>query len=235
MCWEYSEASCIMIVLACSRAASACIGARSGSKFDLCCHPAEQFESPIARRHGAELASWGKLSFPVIIAAMNSFKLSVNTSRSSFVNSYRQARPDFRSKPPMPCSDASETVTVVGRRNTTELIEIPRRARRRNLIHRKRSSRAPGVTIARPCRSATRSSLLMRFRKWRADGIMYPTWFRRPTSVFASSQEMDACDSVLMICRVHARALSSGRAMRKALDWNSSPGRSVSRAVVLRL
>jgi len=148
VCCENSQALCSIMSLACSLATSACICSASGSKFDLYAHPAAQFESPMLRTHGVEDESKGKFSFALIVLAKNSFKFSVSASLSCLVNSYLQARPVFRSYPPIPYSHASLRVIVVGFLNTIALIDIPWPALSRNLIHSFKSARAPGKIIA---------------------------------------------------------------------------------------
>ena len=177
---------------------------------------------------------------PFITLPINSFRFNVNDSRSLFVNSYRQAIPVLRQYPPTPYSQESDTAIVVGTLNITELIDMPRCARWRNFIQSLRSLLLSGVIIAIPCLSAIHSSLRILLRKWRAQGMMYPMWLSRPTSVFASSHDIVSLFITFSIEFIHAITFTVGNAIIIVLEFISHPrkmiiSRSLPSAMSLRM
>ena len=99
----------------------------------------------------------------------------MNALCSSNVNSCLHILPVIGSKPPMPVSQASVTEMEVGFLKTIEFSEIPDAAYSMNRSQSSRSSFVSLVSLVDLYLSALDSSLLTRFMKWRACGIMLPT------------------------------------------------------------
>lgn len=77
--------------------------------------------------------------------------------------------------------------------------------------------------LADPCLSAINSRRRILFRKCLAEGIMYPTWFSRPTSVWASSKVIDFCAMAFSIEEDQLVTFSCGRFILKGLVWIDQP------------
>ena len=157
-------------------ATSLWMGASVGSWLDFLSHPTVLVLSLRFRMQGwgtcGAWAAWISIS---TADPMYSLVLRVNARCSSGVKWYLQPVPVWGQKPPIPNSDESENVVMVGFLNTIRLIEIPWWADWRKSSQRSRSSRVRLLSFEIFLLLAVASAWRRLFMKWRASGMMKQT------------------------------------------------------------
>ena len=152
-----------------------------------------------------------------IADAMYSLVLSVNACCSAGESWYLHPILDCGQNSPIPHSEESEKVVIVGFRNMTLLIDIPVFADSKNSSHKSRSSRVRLDSFTLVFRRAIDSFRRRLFMKCRASGMMKHTWLSLPIRVDISLYVTVRFALICLMFVDHAIHLSGGECYCEAM------------------